>query len=111
MTCTRKWGRFLAAALLISAPAFAQVVFSGSWAPLYHEDLPDRISGPELADYLGLPLNDAARLRADSYDAERTSVVPEYLCRPPSAAHSMRGLANMRVDAIRHPVTQRVVAF
>ena len=103
--------RFLAAALLLSAPAFAQMDFSGSWAPLYHEDLPDRIPGPELGDYLGLPLNDAARLRADSYDADRISVVPEYQCRPHSADYSMRGLANMRVDVIRDPVTQRVVAF
>ena len=67
--------------------------------------------GPELGDYLGLPLNDAARLRADSYDADRISVVPEYQCRPHSADYSMRGLANMRVDAIRDPVTQRVIAF
>jgi len=103
--------RFLAAALLISAPAFAQVDFSGGWSPLYHEDLPDRIPGPELGDYLGLPLNDAARLRADSYDADRISVVPEYECRPHSSDYSMRGLANMRVDAIRDPVTQRVIAF
>ena len=103
--------RFLAAALLLSAPAFAQVDFSGSWSPLYHEDLPDRIPGPELGDYLGLPLNDAARLRADSYDADRISVVPEYQCRPHSADYSMRGLANMRVDVIRDPVTQRVIAF
>jgi hypothetical protein len=103
--------RFLAAALLLSGPAWAQIDFSGSWAPLYHEDLPDRIPGPELGDYLGLPLNDAARLRADSYDADRISVVPEYQCRPHSADYSMRGLANMRVDVIRDPVTQRVIAF
>jgi hypothetical protein len=103
--------KLLLAVLLVSAPAFAQVDFSGSWAPLYHEDLPDRIPGPELGDYLGLPLNDAARLRADSYDADRISVVPEYQCRPHSSDYSMRGLANMRVDAIRDQVTQRVIAF
>ena len=103
--------RFLTAALLLSAPALAQIDFSGSWAPLYHEDLPDRIPGPELGDYLGLPLNDAARLRADSYDADRISVVSEYQCRPHSADYSMRGLANMRVDVIRDPVTQRAIAF
>jgi hypothetical protein len=103
--------KILLAVLIVSAPACAQVDFSGSWAPLYHEDLPDRIPGPELGDYLGLPLNDAARLRADSYDADRISVVPEYQCRPHSSDYSMRGLANMRVDAIRDPVTQRVIAF
>ena len=35
----------------------------------------------ELGDYLGLPVNDAARLRADSYDADRISAVSEYQCR------------------------------
>jgi hypothetical protein len=97
--------------LLICAPAFAQVDFSGNWAPLYHEDLPDRLPGPELGDYLGIPINDAARLRADSYDADRLSVVSEYECRPHSSDYSMRGLANMRVDNVRDPVTQRVTAI
>src|ERR1700691_3805885 len=93
---------------LFSIPAFAQVDFSGEWAPLYHEDGPERLPGPELGDYTELPINDAARLRADSYDADRISVVPEYQCRPHGADYSMRGLANMRVDAMRHPITQRV---
>ena len=72
----------LLAGILCSAPAFAQADFSGQWAPLYHEDHPERIPGPELGDYLGIPLNEAGRLRADSYDADRMSVVQEYQCRP-----------------------------
>ena len=36
-------------------PAFAQVDFSGEWAPLYHEDAPERLPGPELGDYTELP--------------------------------------------------------
>jgi hypothetical protein len=51
------------------------VDFSGQWESLYHEDGPERLPGPELGDYLGLPINDAARLRGDSYDADRISVV------------------------------------
>jgi hypothetical protein len=96
---------------LATQPASAQADFAGSWAPLYHEDLPDRIPGPELGDYTGIPINDAARLRADSYDADRISVVAEYECRPHSADYSMRGLANMRIDTILDPVTQRPVAI
>ncbi len=46
--------------ILLSTPAVAQVDFSREWAPLYHEDSPERLSGPELGDYLELPLNDAA---------------------------------------------------
>src|SRR5438270_1334651 len=91
--------------------ALAQVDFAGNWAPLYHEDFPERIPGPELGDYMGIPLNDAGRLRADSYDADRISVVSEYQCRPHGADYSMRGLANMRVDQILDPVTQQPIAI
>jgi hypothetical protein len=101
----------LLAGILGSATAFAQVDFSGEWAPLYHEDYPERIPGPELGDYMGIPITDAARLRADSYDADRISVVPEYQCRPHGGDYMMRGLANLRIDPILDPVTQRLVAL
>src|SRR5688572_8657205 len=95
----------------IATPAFAQVDFSGQWAPLYHEDTIERVPGPELADYTGLPLNDAARLRADTWDADRISVVQEYQCRPHSSDYALRGLAPMRIWADYDPATQRIIAF
>ena len=58
--------RVVLAALFLAlpaVPAFAQVDFSGAWASLYHEDLPERLPGPELGDYMGLPINDAAHVR------------------------------------------------
>src|SRR5688572_5926873 len=94
-----------------AAPATAQVDFTGQWAPLYHEDTIERVPGPELGDYTGLPLNDAARLRADSWDADRISVVEEYQCRPHSADYALRGLAPLRISADYDPQTQRIVAF
>ena len=100
-----------AAAMLSSTPARAQADFVGNWSPLYHEDHPERIPGPELGDYLGIPLNEAGRLRADSFDADRISVVSEYQCRPHAGDYMMRGLANMRVDAVLDPITQRVVGL
>ena len=30
---------------------------TGEWAPRFHEDQPERIPGPEIGDYLGLPIN------------------------------------------------------
>src|SRR5262245_9924417 len=83
--------------LATAAPAFAQIDFSGEWAPLYHEDAPERGPGPELGDYLEMPINDAARLRADSWDADRISVVQEYQCRPHAADYALRGLGNIRI--------------
>jgi hypothetical protein len=105
--CTRA---SLLATMLMSASAVAQVDFSGNWAPLFHEDQPERLPGPELGDYSGIPVNEAARLRADAYDADRISVVTEYQCRPHGGDYSMRGLANMRVDQELDPLTQRVIA-
>jgi hypothetical protein len=88
----------LVLAALLALPLIAQSDFSGEWAPLYHEDNPERVPGPELGDYMGIPVNNAARLRADAYDADRISVVTEYQCRPHGADYSMRGAANMRVE-------------
>ena len=51
-------------ALVFSAPLVAQgprgpMDLSGEWAPLFHEDQPERIPGPDIGDYLGLPINEA----------------------------------------------------
>lgn len=100
------------AATTLGAPAQAQEIdVNGSWVPIYHEDGPERIPGPELFDYLGLPINDAARLRADSYDADRIAAVTEYQCRQHAADYGMRGLANMRITTDFEPRTQRMSAI
>ena len=102
---------FLALPVLLSFPVFGQADFAGEWVPLFHEDLPERLPGPELGDYMGIPINAAARLRGDSYDPDRISVAQEYQCRPHGGDYSMRGLSNMRIDPIIDPVTQRLVAW
>ncbi len=66
--------------LLLSVPAFAQVNLSGVWGNQLTEDFPDRLAGPELGDYGGLPINDADRLRANSWSASLIAL-PEYQCR------------------------------
>jgi hypothetical protein len=91
--------------------ASAQVDFSGEWAPVYHEDGAERRPGPELGDYMGIPLNEAGRLRADSYDADRMSVVTEYQCRPHSSDYGMRGLGNLRVWREIDPQTHQLIAL
>lgn len=113
---TRRRTLFVVFILLIGAwaaprTALAQVDFSGSWSPLYHEDGPDRIPGPELGDYTGLPLNELGRLRADSYDPDRIAVVPEYPCREHGGQYTMRGLSNLRILAVHDPVDQHIVGF
>ena len=84
--------------------------FVGEWAPRFHEDQPERIPGPALGDYLGLPINDALRLRADSWDADLISM-PERQCNPHPSTYSFRGPANLRVSKEADPVTQEIVSY
>jgi hypothetical protein len=102
--------RLLLALITVTA-AFAQVDFSGEWAPFYHEDPVERGPGAELGDYTELPINEAARLQADSYDADRISVVQEYQCRPHSPDYGFRSLGNLRIWRDLDPRTQQTVAF
>jgi hypothetical protein len=60
---------FLLACASIAGQASAQVNLAGQWTGFYHEDEPDRLPGPELGDYGGLPLNNAARHRAQAWSA------------------------------------------
>lgn len=97
-------------AMLLAIPAFAQVDFSGEWAPRFHEDQPERVPGPELGDYLGLPINDAARMRADTWSAS-VQTLPEWQCRPHSADYIWRGPSALRISKEVDPVTRQITAF
>ena len=93
-----------------AAPASAQIDFSGEWAPRFWEDQPERVPGPELGDYLGIPINDAARLRAESWDAS-IQTLPEWQCRPHSADYIWRGPSNLRISKEVDPVSRETTAF
>jgi len=72
---------FLLTLTLGARPVFAQINLSGVWRNYTtNEDEPDRLLGPELGDYTGIPLNAAARLRAETWDASLITL-PEYQCR------------------------------
>ena len=64
-----------------SAPVFAQISLAGVWQNrTTDEDEPDRLPGPELGDYSGIPLTPAARFRAEAWDASLITL-PDYQCR------------------------------
>lgn len=96
--------------LLTHSRATAQIDLSGEWANRVHEDQPHRIPGPDIGDYSGLPLNDAARLRADSWDASIHSL-REHQIQSYTAAYGSHGIANMRISKVVDDATQNVVAF
>ena len=60
--------------VLLPLPAAAQSSLNGDWNGLFHEDQPERGPGPALGDYLGIPLNEAGRQYADSWDASRLTL-------------------------------------
>jgi hypothetical protein len=77
-------------------PAYAQVDLSGIWAPIMHEDQVERAPGPELGDYLGLPINDAGRMRGDTWDASILTM-EEHTCKPHPSTYGFRGVGNLRI--------------
>ena len=95
---------------LVSAPASAQADLSGIWQPRFHEDQVERLPGPELGDYLGLPITDAARKWAESWDPSRLTV-PEHQCQVHISPYIYRGPMNFRVWEEREPKTQEVIAI
>jgi hypothetical protein len=100
----------LVVALSMAAPASAQFDITGNYNALFHEDQPERIPGPALGDYLGLPINESARAFAEAWDASRLTV-PEHQCRAHSAPYILRGPLNMRIWEERDGETQQVVAM
>ncbi len=83
---------------------------SGNWAPVLHEDFPERIPGPELVNFAGLPINAGAREFALSWDASRLTV-PEHQCQVHVASYIYRGPLQLRIWEERDPQSQRVIAI
>jgi hypothetical protein len=104
------WRWIVCLPLLAAQAALAQVDFSGEWAPRFHEDQPERVPGPELGDYLGLPINEAARMRANTWSASMMTL-PEWQCRPHSADYIWRGPSPVRISQEVNPLTRQVTAI
>jgi hypothetical protein len=92
----------------VAVPASAQIDLSGIWAPIFHEDQVERIPGPDAGDYAGLPINDALRLRADTWDASLLTL-PEHQCKPHPSTYGFRGVGNLRIWSDVDPTTQRMI--
>jgi glyoxylase-like metal-dependent hydrolase (beta-lactamase superfamily II) len=109
------WLICIVAGLVTAAPASAQPArpqtppdISGEWRLENHEE--DTTAQPPLGDYLGIPFNDAGRMRADT-SAESIWGTPEYQCRPHSTPHQWRGLGGARILKEQDPLTREVTAY
>src|SRR3990172_3931195 len=97
-------------AALATSPAFAQADITGEWAPLFHEDQPDRVPGPGPVDFTGLPITDGARQWALSWDASRVSMI-EHQCQVHILPYILSGPTRIRIQAQRDVNTQRILSF
>jgi hypothetical protein len=98
----------------LALPAAAQNDISGEWGALngVSEDQPHRVPGATLGDYTGLPINAAARQKAQSWDASILSQ-SEQQAKPHPAMYSLRGGGgpNLRIAKVVDPVTGRLTAY
>ena len=124
----------LAATLLLSVPAFSQqgaaierglqagtgagveqvltqsTDLAGEWTVRNWQSVMERGQGSALGDYLGIPLNDAGRLRAETFDAGEWSL-EDLQCRPHPVPYQWRAQGAMRISKEVDPVSRELVAY
>ena len=84
---------------------------AGMWAPILNEDWFHRIPGATLGDYTGIPINQAARQKAEAWDAQVLSQ-QERQMQPHPAQYSFRGPGpRLRIDPIIEPVTHQLLGY
>ncbi len=84
--------------------------FAGEWVVRNWEDRLERSNGPMLGDYLGMPLNAAGRMRAETFDAGEWSVL-DLQCRPHPGPYQWRAQGAMRIVKEIDPVSRELVAY
>jgi hypothetical protein len=95
------------ASALLPTPARAQVDLSGTYSQTAG---PDNTTDPFIGDYTGLPINDADRLRADSWTAEKWDQ-EQHECDPHPADYGVRAPGGLRIWPDLDPLTYAVLAW
>ena len=97
----------LAMLLGIQHTALAQVDLSGEWAPVREED---NTGNTELGDWVGIPMNDAARARSTAWEAS-IQTLPEWQCRPHGSGYISRGPSQLKISKEVDPVSRETTAW
>lgn len=110
---TAQWQMIASFTVLLSisvvAPALGQIDLSGEWGSIRHEDQIERGPGPEIGDFTGLPINEAARYRGLSWDASILTV-PEHQCTPHPANYGAMH-SNVRIWKEVDQESQEIIAW
>jgi hypothetical protein len=101
---------FVLGIALLTEPGFAQIDLTGDWAPRIHTDEQDRRGGPDIGDYSGLPVNDSARMLADTWNSSRLSL-QEHQCMAHMVAYMSQAPFPFRISMERNPDTQELIAI
>jgi hypothetical protein len=94
-------------AMLVCVPASAQVDLSGEWTPVREED---NTANTELGDWVGIPMNEAGRMRSMAWAAS-IQTLPEWQCRPHATTYISRGPSQLRISKEVDPVSREVTAW
>jgi len=96
--------------LLAAQPAFAQMDIAGNWARRGGEEA--RALGGEgahIGDYTGIPLNEAGRTRAETWDATVLSERERQASPHPTQYFQVR--APGRIERVLDPESRRLIAY
>ena len=99
--------RLLLLFMVLSTPAWAQVDISGNWVSSQENLRPRENAG--IGDYTGLPLNDAGRLRADTWDASVLSQRERQAQPHNTQYYQFRAAA--RIEKVIDPATKQLIAY
>jgi hypothetical protein len=92
-------------------PGPLQYDISGGWVPVVHEDANNRQNGGEYEELAGLPVNEAARMRYESFSEDQVSLL-EFQCRRYTSPYSTRTAhATIWITTELAPDSQQIVAF
>ena len=108
LSVSRIAGLALLLLTVAGTPAFAQMDLTGVWNPIMHEDQQERAPGPNVGDYLGLPINEAGRMRGETWNASILTL-SEHTCKPHPSTYGPRGVGGMRVRYHHDNTTENLV--
>ena len=101
---------FIVLVILAVPGALAQWDLTGNWSPPRGEDRLDRGPGPALADFLGLPIDEAGRQFALSWDPSRYTL-PEHQCQVRTVGYIYRGPLRLRIWKEGDSTSQELIAI
>jgi hypothetical protein len=99
------WSLLLLLMLVPSRSAWAQVDLSGEWSPRIYNDNRD------IGDYTGIPLNEAGRLRAESWTPDQDALPENGRCFWPFDLGLRVAPSQLHIYAEHDDVTGQIVAY